>query len=120
MTELPKLEDLPIQLFRPVDHLLAFLKNGVRPDGRNLRHSRRFTMSHNVVEGKHIIGSAQCVLGGTMVIAALTLMVGMPNVHKPKQGDVGKLHCFSLIFSLISHLFYCSLYCQHESFTYRQ
>lgn len=89
-SDLPKLEDLPIHLFRPNDHLLAFLKNGVRPDGRSLHHSRPFTLAHNVVQGKHIISSSQCVLGGTMVMSALTLKVGMPSVSQPRHGDVGK------------------------------
>jgi exosome complex component RRP45 len=80
-------KSLPLHIFRPVDHVRSFLKNSVRVDGRGLDQSRPIKVAGDVLQGQYVVASSQVQLGGSSVMCAISIMIGMPSVFKPNQGD---------------------------------
>jgi hypothetical protein len=86
----PDIKSLPLHIFRPVDHVRSFLKNGVRLDGRSLEQSRPISINYGVLQGNYVISSSHVQLGSTSVMCAISVMVGCPSVYKPTSGDTGE------------------------------
>lgn len=92
------LADIPIHVFRPVEHLQAHLQNSVRPDGRSLTQARPITIQSTRFRDhtNRVISSKQVQIGGSMAIAAVTLSIGTPALPLPNKGDIG-----TFVFSVI-------------------
>ncbi|RYY79778.1 hypothetical protein EON63_17025 [archaeon] len=78
MSELLTLPPEIWQVLRPQQHFEIFLKNGVRWDGRSLLERRPMHVKKSPLpleSDPYLIGSAQVQLGGTMVLAAIKIMV---------------------------------------------
>lgn len=78
MTETMTLPPHVWQLIRPKEHCLAFLRNGVRWDGRGLLERRPLSVRKHALsleEHPYVIGSAQVQLGGTVVLVAVRVFV---------------------------------------------
>lgn len=76
------------------------LQSDVRLDGRNFSDYRVSSIKRNVLKtqinlsGQRIYGSAQVQIGGTIVIAGVLLMVGLPSLQHPGSGDIGSRRLF--------------------------
>lgn len=100
------------QLLLPKEHCLVFLNNGIRWDGRGLLERRPLTVRPDVLSSTqkrplkdpHIIGSAQVQLGGSIVLAAVRVLVAKfasseistLDVHrtlKASRSSLGDLVC---------------------------
>ncbi len=99
-TGIPDPKSLPLHIFRPVDYVRTFFKNGVRLDGRSLEIARPIIVNYDVLKGSYVVSSSNVYMGTTQVMCAISVMVGSPSVYKPKSGDVGKLRFF---INLVAH-----------------
>jgi exosome complex RNA-binding protein Rrp42 (RNase PH superfamily) len=66
----------------------ACFKNKVRIDGRGFLQHRRVTVQPSYLKAPHIVGSALVQIGGTMCVAGVNIMVGVPSPEAPSCGDV--------------------------------
>lgn len=75
-----------------VQQLRVFIQNKVRLDGRTLSESRSVLVKQSYLNtpSTGIFGSSHVNIGGTVVVCALNVMVGVPAVYTPSAGDVGK------------------------------
>lgn len=78
------------QRLDPENFYRRFIKNGVRPDGRELRTVRPVSVDVDVLSEKHVQGSALVGLGSTKALAGITLEVGHPGESTPLQGALGE------------------------------
>ena len=83
-----------------VQQLRVFLQNKVRLDGRTLEERRQIYVKQSYLDSPStgIFGSSHVKIGGTVVICALNVMVGVPSVHTPSAGDVGRLKNVTISF----------------------
>lgn len=96
-TAVAALQDLPLHVFRPTEHLLAHLVNHVRPDGRNLLQPRPIAvMPTPWQEQPHVVAAKQVQIGGSVAFGVVKLSVGRPSLQKPSSGDIGALPLLSL------------------------
>lgn len=79
--------------------LRVFLGNKVRLDGRMLTERRVVQLKQTFLDAPSsgVFGSSQVKLGGTSVVCAINLMVGVPSVHTPSSGDLGRSY-FVVVF----------------------
>eukprot|EP01033_Poteriospumella_lacustris_P020708 gene20708-15229_t len=83
------LQDLPLHVFRPTEHLLAHLVNHVRPDGRNLLQPRPIAVTPTPwQEQPHVVAAKQVQIGGSVALGVVKLSVGRPSLQKPSSGDI--------------------------------
>ncbi len=68
------------------DHIINYLKNNLRYDGRNNLQYREVTVETNVV--KTAEGSARVKLGDTELIAGVKFEVGKPYPDIPEEGTI--------------------------------
>lgn len=78
------------QRLDPENFYRRFIKNGVRPDGRELRAVRPISVDVEVLSPEHVQASALVGLGSTKVLAGITLEVGQPAESTPFCGMLGK------------------------------
>mmetsp|Transcript_4416 Transcript_4416/g.9227 ORF Transcript_4416/g.9227 Transcript_4416/m.9227 type:complete len:287 (-) Transcript_4416:82-942(-) len=82
MDELLNLRELD-----PRKHLIDRLESGdKRSDGRGLRGHRPTSIAKGIL--RDCAGSALVTLGGTKIIAAITLEVGRPPASHPQRGEI--------------------------------
>lgn len=74
--------------FDPTTHLANLLKTGVRQDGRSLTGLRPLTLLQGILQ-RTTAGSALVKIGGTKVVAGVTLQVGQPAEDTPSKGEIG-------------------------------
>jgi exosome complex RNA-binding protein Rrp42 (RNase PH superfamily) len=91
------LKDLPIHLLRPREYLNALIKNDIRPDGRSLNQSRPVIVKntppiHSATS--FVASSKQAQIGGSVVFAAATVLVGTPAPNFSEKGDIGMFFCY--------------------------
>lgn len=85
-----KMEVEAFQRLDPENFYRRFIKNGVRPDGRELRAVRPISVDVEVLSSEHVQASALVGLGSTKVLAGITLEVGQPAESTPLCGMLGK------------------------------
>lgn len=87
------------------------MKNGVRPDGRELRAVRPISVDVGVLSEDRVQASALVGLGSTKVLAGISLQVGHPSENTPMCGMLGEQlsdggtvasHCFLLFAGALS------------------
>ncbi len=64
------------------------LHSQTRVDGRALTGLRRLTLFRGMLQ-KTTAGSALVKIGGTKVVAGVTLLVGKPGEETPGKGEIG-------------------------------
>ena len=83
---LTQLENLPLSLFRPKEHLLSLFRKDIRLDGRKCHDLRKLQITKHVVKSpttiiqpfqakesqSWVMSSAQATLGDTIVFCAIT------------------------------------------------
>ena len=74
--------------FDPATYLANLVKAGVRQDGRNLTGLRPLTLQQGILQ-RTTAGSALVKIGGTKVVAGVTLQVGQPAEDTPSKGEIG-------------------------------
>lgn len=84
------------QRLDPENFYRRFIKNGVRPDGRELRAVRPISVDVEVLSPEHVQASALVGLGSTKVLAGITLEIGQPAESTPLYGMLGKHVPFAL------------------------
>ena len=77
----------------PEAHFRRFTEHGVRPDGRGFTNTRAMAVSHEPLRRAElsqsaVAGSSLISLGGTRVLASVTLQVGVPGLAAPSDGEV--------------------------------
>lgn len=85
------------QRLDPENFYRRFVKNGVRPDGRELRAVRPIAVDVGVLSQERVQASALVGLGSTKVLAGITLQVGQPSESTPMSGMLGEHYCHFLI-----------------------
>ncbi len=94
MTSSSTLQDIPLSVFRPEEHLLAHIVNNVRPDGRNLLQPRPIAVIPTPWQDQsHVVSSKQVQIGDSIALGVVKLSVGMPSLQKASSGDIGN-HLF--------------------------
>lgn len=89
------------QRLDPENFYRRFVKNGVRPDGRELRAVRPISVDCGVLSEERVQASALVGLGSTKVLAGISLEVGNPGESTPMCGALGerlvssRLPCFA-------------------------
>lgn len=78
------------QRLDPENFYRRFIKNGVRPDGRELRAVRPISVDVEVLSSEHVQASALVGLGSTKVLAGITLEIGQPAESSPLCGMLGR------------------------------
>ena len=78
------------QRLDPENFYRRFVKNGVRPDGRELRSVRPISVDVGVLFEERVKASCLVGIGSTQVLAGITLQVGQPNESTPMCGMLGK------------------------------
>jgi len=74
--------------FDPATYLANLVKAGVRQDGRSLMGLRPLTLLQGILQ-RTTAGSALVKIGGTKVVAGVTLQVGQPAEDTPSTGEIG-------------------------------
>jgi exosome complex RNA-binding protein Rrp42 (RNase PH superfamily) len=74
--------------FDPATYLANLVKAGVRQDGRSLTGLRPLTLLQGILQ-RTTAGSALVKIGGTKVVAGVTLQVGQPAEDTPSKGEIG-------------------------------
>ncbi|CAN0330229.1 unnamed protein product [Ectocarpus sp. 6 AP-2014] len=74
------------QRLDPENFYRRFVKNGVRPDGRELRAVRPISVDVGVLSEERVQASALVGLGSTKVLAGISLQVGHPSENTPMCG----------------------------------
>ncbi|CAN0291133.1 unnamed protein product [Scytosiphon promiscuus] len=74
------------QRLDPENFYRRFVKNGVRPDGRELRAVRPISVDCGVLSQERVNASALVGLGSTKVLAGISLEVGSPGESTPMCG----------------------------------
>uniref|UniRef100_A0A7S2C546 Ribosomal RNA-processing protein 43 n=1 Tax=Octactis speculum TaxID=3111310 RepID=A0A7S2C546_9STRA len=70
----------------PEIYLQRFVEQGSRPhENRALDGSRPVTVSHQPIDGT---ASALVSVGSTRALASITLLIGVPEISKPAEGDL--------------------------------
>lgn len=91
------------QRLDPENFYRRFVKNGVRPDGRELRAVRPISVDVGVLSEENVEASALVGLGSTKVLAGITLQVGHPTESAPMCGMLGKSStCFFMVVTFLS------------------
>jgi exosome complex RNA-binding protein Rrp42 (RNase PH superfamily) len=75
--------------FDPATYLTNLVKAGVRQDGRSLTGLRPLSLLQGILQGT-TAGSALVKIGGTKVVAGVTLLVGQPAEDTPSKGEISK------------------------------
>ncbi|CAM9365293.1 unnamed protein product, partial [Phaeothamnion confervicola] len=65
-----------------------FIWNRIRPDGRTFHATRAVSVDLGVLSPRHAAASALARVGGTKVIAGITLLVGQPPDYAPSAGEI--------------------------------
>lgn len=95
-TDSSALKDIPLHIFRPTDFLSAHLWNNVRPDGRTLLQPRPVGVKagplQNLADG---LTSVQVQIGNTIILAVPKVLVGIPSLSTPNNGDICESHFFT-------------------------
>ena len=78
------------QRLDPENFYRRFVKNGVRPDGREPRAVRPISVDVGVLSEERVRSSALVGLGSTKVLAGITLQVGRPSESTPMCGMLGE------------------------------
>jgi exosome complex RNA-binding protein Rrp42 (RNase PH superfamily) len=93
----------------PHNHLTKLVQAGVRYDGRGLTGLRPLTLLQGILQ-KTTAGSALVKIGGTKVVAGITLEVGQPGEDSLSKGEIGvEVHL-----SPMCHPKYTSIQTQNE------
>ncbi|GAB5036358.1 exosome complex component rrp43-like [Nannochloropsis oceanica] len=74
--------------FDSATYLANLVKAGVRQDGRSLTGLRPLSLLQGILQGT-TAGSALVKIGGTKVVAGVTLLVGQPAEDTPSKGEIG-------------------------------
>ena len=72
------------KIAQPVEYYKHFLKENIRPDGRQLTEFRRTVLNVGTVTTAR--GSAVLKLGHTMVVRGVTAELAEPTAEHPKRG----------------------------------
>ncbi|CAM9807259.1 unnamed protein product [Chrysoparadoxa australica] len=76
------------QILDPESFYRKFVSNGARPDGRGLHDTRETLVQTGVLSADHVASSAMVVIGGTKVVAGVSLLVKSPALASPTWGDL--------------------------------